>query len=230
MSDSGLTKAFEEHKVIPDVLKSGTDITRNLHVKWNDVTLDKPGQRLDREAVQGQPSLTVIPKLDDNDSSASYVLLMVDPDLTRYNDTTFGQVRHWFVPKCKVLADGNVQDGEQTDVSPYVGPAPLPAHLLIGKDRPSRYTFVLLRHTSGDAPATYDIERLKKEYEGEPGALGGESQNIVDRWKFNTQNFIEQNGLSVVAATFMFVEGNAKSGATNVGLLAQGVAEKAVGK
>lgn len=53
---------------------------------------------------------------------------------------------------------------------------------------------------------------------------------MIDRMRFNTQRFIERNGLEVVGATFMFVEGNLKSGVANLGLAAQGIGDKIVGK
>lgn len=48
--------------------------------------------------------------------------------------------------------------------------------------------------------------------------------------KFNTQHFIEQNHMEVVAATFMLVEGNLKSAVENATLTATAVAHKIVGK
>lgn len=48
--------------------------------------------------------------------------------------------------------------------------------------------------------------------------------------KFNAQRFIERNDLEVVAASFMLVEGNLKSGLTSAGLVAQGLGDKVVGR
>lgn len=53
-------------------------------------------------------------------------------DLTKRNDNTFGQVRHWLVTKCPVSATGEVIDSDGVVVSPYVKPAPIPAHLFVG--------------------------------------------------------------------------------------------------
>jgi len=53
---------------------------------------------------------------------------------------------------------------------------------------------------------------------------------MIDRMRFNTQQFLVKNSLEVVAATFMFIEGNVKSGIANATLLATGLAQKAVGK
>ncbi|EFQ35604.1 hypothetical protein CGRA01v4_04086 [Colletotrichum graminicola] len=229
-----VAKTFQEHNVIPDVLPAGTKIPYNLGVHWPAVSLRTPAERLHRDRVQEQPKVTTNFKPDDA-SRGEYVLLMVDPDLTHYNDGTFGQVRHWLVANATLNNAGDVlvddADGAVA-VSPYVGPAPLAAHLIGVGARPSRYTFLLLRHAGSSAatpPAALDAATLRGEYAGDAGALGGDAQHIVDRMGFDTRAFIETNGLEVVAATFMFVEGNVKSSLTNAELLVSGVAQKAVG-
>ncbi|KAK1955782.1 hypothetical protein LY78DRAFT_674832 [Colletotrichum sublineola] len=170
---------------------------------------------------------------DGGASGDEYVLLMVDPDLTRYNDGTFGQVRHWLVAKATINSAGDVLVDDASGavaVSPYVGPAPLAAHLVGIGARPSRYTFLLLRHPQGSGPSSTAAAALRGEYAGaEAGALGGDAQHIVDRMGLDTWGFVERNGLEVVAATFVFVEGNVKSSLTNAALLASGAAQKAVG-
>ncbi|KAK2015158.1 hypothetical protein LZ32DRAFT_616440 [Colletotrichum eremochloae] len=272
-----VTKAFQEHNVIPDVLPAGTKIPYNLGVHWPTVSLRAPAERLHRDQVQEQPKVTTnfkVPKEsplpsnvlqasplgqtavkcplfaktlasspfyqpDGGASGDEYVLLMVDPDLTRYNDGTFGQVRHWLVAKATINSAGDVLVDDASGavaVSPYVGPAPLAAHLIGIGARPSRYTFLLLRHAQGSGPsstaaeAALDAATLRGEYAGaDAGALGGDAQHIVDRMGFDTWGFVERNGLEVVAATFAFVEGNVKSSLTNAALLASGAAQKAVG-
>ncbi|TDZ49600.1 Uncharacterized protein CTRI78_v007994 [Colletotrichum trifolii] len=224
-------KILEEHQVIPDVLPTGTKIPYNLGVHWPTVDLRVPAERLQRDQLQEQPKLTTNYKPEDA-SDDQFVLLMVDPDLTHYNDGTFGQVRHWLVSKVTVSHSGDIVVDHGSTISPYVGPAPLAAHLIVGEARPSRYTFILLKHASGTSfPATFDAVTLRGEYEYEEEAskLGTGSQNIIDRMGFDTQAFIRKNELEVVAATFMFVEGNVKSSVTNAALLASGVVQKAVG-
>jgi hypothetical protein len=99
------------------------------------------------------------------------------------------------------------------------------------KPHPSRYTFILCRHKDESAPPPrFDVESLRSHYEGSPGDLGNPPQDIIDRMKFNTQEFIDKNGLEVVGATYMMIEGNLKSAAANAGLTAQAMANKVVGK
>ncbi|GJC87807.1 hypothetical protein ColLi_10645 [Colletotrichum liriopes] len=224
-----VTKVFQEHNIIPDVLPAGTKIRYNLGVHWPSVSLRAPAERLHRDQVQEEPRISTNFKPDDA-SSDEYVLLMVDPDLTHYNDGAFGQVRHWLVAKVTLSHSGDVVVSGGSAISPYVGPAPLAAHLIVGDARPARYTFILLKHASSPGlPATFDAATLRGEYEGDASKLGGDSQNIIDRMGFSTQAFIEKNGLEVVAATFMFVEGNVKSSLANAALLVSGAAQKAVG-
>ncbi|KAL0937145.1 mitochondrial 54S ribosomal protein mL38 [Colletotrichum truncatum] len=226
-----VSKIFEEHKIIPDVLPVGTKISHNLGIHWPSVSLRAPGERLHRDELQDEPTITTNYKPGDA-SKEEFVLLMVDPDLTHYNDGTFGQVRHWLVTKVTVSHSGEVIVNHGSTISPYVGPAPMAAHLVIGEARPSRYTFFLLKHTSEvSLPTTFDPSTLRGEYEygGDTSKLGNSPQNIIDRMGFNTQAFIQKNGLEVVAATFMFVEGNVKSTITSAALLASGAAQKAVG-
>ncbi|KAK1992531.1 PEBP-like protein [Colletotrichum falcatum] len=228
-----VTTIFEEHNVIPDVLPAGTKIPYNLGVHWPTVSLRAPAERLHRDQVQEQPKVTTNFK-PDGASGDEYVLLMVDPDLSRYNDGTFGQVRHWLVANATlndagdvILDDEDDDDDDDDDgsgavaVSPYVGPAPLDARLVGAGARPSRYIFLLLRRPGGRTAAM-----LRG---GFAGALGGDAQHVVDRMGFDTRAFVEANGLQVVAATFVFVEGNAKSTLANAALLVSGAAQKAVG-
>jgi phosphatidylethanolamine-binding protein (PEBP) family uncharacterized protein len=63
-------------------------------------------------------------------------------DLMMNNDTYFGQVRHWLVTNLSTSANGALIKSEGDDVSPYVGPAPLPNYLY---ERPHRYVFILAR-------------------------------------------------------------------------------------
>lgn len=253
---SQVAKSFEEHNIIPDILPAGTQVPHNLGIHWPKVNLRAPGDRLHRDEVQEIPTITTDLKVSlavihptvksqtdqntkiishpaqqpKNADTQEYVLLMVDPDLTHYNDRTFGQVRHWLVPKVKLSSDGNVSINQAATISPYVGPAPLAAHLVVGESRPSRYTFLLLKHRTAGPPAVLDPDTLKAHYEGDAGQFGGEMQNVIDRMGFDTAVFMQKNGLEVVAGTFMFVDGNVKSTLANAGLLATGVAQKVAGQ
>jgi hypothetical protein len=45
------------------------------------------------------------------------------------NDTNFGQVRHWLATNVSVNSDGQVVIPESANISPYIGPAPLPNYM-----------------------------------------------------------------------------------------------------
>jgi hypothetical protein len=50
-------------------------------------------------------------------------------DLMARNDSSFGQVRHWLATNVSVGEDGRLNIPYKANVSPYVGPAPLPNYM-----------------------------------------------------------------------------------------------------
>ena len=126
MSESRVQQLHKDN-VIPDVLPEGTNLSHDLLLKWPNATLDSPGTELGRQDTQPEPSVHVNPapqeKRDD------YVLIMTDPDLMSTNDTKFGQVRHWMATNLKITDSGEVLIPTDANVSPYVGPAPLPKYV-----------------------------------------------------------------------------------------------------
>jgi hypothetical protein len=54
-------QALIEHKVITDVLPGSLDLSYNLTVKWPNTTLTEPGEELDREETQPEPTLYLSP-------------------------------------------------------------------------------------------------------------------------------------------------------------------------
>ena len=55
------TQALREHKIIPDILPEGTDLSYDLNVKFPNATLDVPGKELGREETQPEPKLYLDP-------------------------------------------------------------------------------------------------------------------------------------------------------------------------
>lgn len=45
------------------------------------------------------------------------------------NDQKFGQVRHWLAKDVTVQSDGKVVVLKESNISPYIGPAPLPNYM-----------------------------------------------------------------------------------------------------
>jgi hypothetical protein len=52
-------------------------------------------------------------------------------DLMATNDETFGQVRHWLAKDVTVDTDGKVVVLKEANISPYIGPAPLPNYMYV---------------------------------------------------------------------------------------------------
>ncbi|KAJ9604432.1 hypothetical protein H2200_011268 [Cladophialophora chaetospira] len=226
MSDYG-TAELRDAKVIPDVLHEGTKLAHQLTVKWPTATLDNSGKDLDREATQPEPTLFLTPEVPkDRDD---YVIIMTDPDLMSNNDLTFGQVRHWLAVNVPIRDKRELRViSPSSDVSPYIGPAPLPNYV---SRRPHRYVFIVAqpRGGSGGNPTKVkvtneDLQELQKEYP----TFGGqqELQDLKDRWGFNAQRFMDMKGLEPVAVAYMLVGGTLKSAVDNLGMTVTAAAHK----
>lgn len=99
------------------------------------------------------------------------------------------------------------------------------------KPHPSRYTFILCKNKTSSFQSNSTNPDLyhslqSNQYDGLASELGSPSQDLFDRCKFNAQQFIAKNNLEVVAATFLLVEGNVKSGLRNTSLMANAVGNK----
>ncbi|QGA21477.1 hypothetical protein EYB26_009188 [Talaromyces marneffei] len=229
-----INNALTADAIIPDILPASTVVQRNLKVAFHNTTLTRPGQMIDREETHLKPTAFVDPPPEEDLLRHIYTILMVDPDLTSRNDTKYGQVRHWLISHCSISSAGEILDVKGTTHSPWVGPAPLPVRNFTGKSKPhpSRYTFILCK-SKIMPPQGSDIEVSKEmqiaesdQYAEIESDLGKPSQDLFDRWKFNTAQFLNDNNLEVVAATYMLVEGNLKSGVANVGLFANAIGHK----
>ncbi|KAI1851552.1 hypothetical protein JX265_012366 [Neoarthrinium moseri] len=121
-------------------------------------------------------------------SSASYTLIMTDPDAPTPDDPKFAFWRHWILAGLQPLsssAEGQVAQTKPT-VTEYLGPGP--------KDdsKPHRYLFLLYKEPEG-------LE-LKKE------DAGGEE--FVQRRSFKPDVFAEKHRLKLVAVNWMTVAGD----------------------
>jgi hypothetical protein len=56
---------LSQHKVIPDVLPYGLNLSYDLTVKWPDAKLDAPAQELGREATQPKPEIYLSPAVSE---------------------------------------------------------------------------------------------------------------------------------------------------------------------
>jgi len=221
---SSTAATLHSGNVIADVLASETSFSSNLTVVWPDTTLDTPGKELGREDTQPEPTLYVNPS--PNESHNDYVLIMSDPDLMTTNDQTFGQVRHWLAKDVTVDTDGKVIVLKEANISPYIGPAPLPNYI---SPRPHRYVFILARPQSGSVTIEMsDLQDLQKQYPAFEGTQV--EQDLKDRWGFNAQRLIETKNLEVIAATYMLVGGTLKSTLDNAAMTAQAGLNKVLGK
>ncbi|KAJ0120709.1 carboxypeptidase y inhibitor [Diaporthe amygdali] len=223
-----INKKLQEHQVVPDVLPAGLDFQSSLTLKWPNTILDAPGKELDREETQLEPKLYLKPPPSQNRDD--YVLIMTDPDLMADNDANFGQVRHWLATSVSTKDGGELVISSESNVSSYVGPAPLPNYI---SPRPHRYTFILARPSAASGKVEINPDDLRELQKAYPAALSGkqqpEVQDLKDRWGFNAYQLIKNKDLQVEAATFMKVGGTLKSTAANIGLTGEAVVNKIIG-
>jgi hypothetical protein len=139
------------------------------------------------------------------------------------DDTYFGQVRHWLVSNVSTGADGSLNISQGTEISPYLGPAPLPNYLY---SRPHRYVFIVASSSGKVEVTPEDLQELQKQYAAAVVGKQGEVQDLKDRWGFNAQQLIEKKGLKVEAVNFMRVHGTLGSAATNSILMGQAAVNK----
>lgn len=139
------------------------------------------------------------------------------------NDTYFGEVRHWLTSNLSTNTDGTLNLTSGTEVSPYVGPAPLPNYVY---SRPHRYVFLLASSTAPVDISASDLRELQMPYVAAASGKQTELQDLKDRWGFSAQKLIENKGLKVEAANFMRVGGNLASATTNAAMMGQAAMNK----
>lgn len=139
------------------------------------------------------------------------------------DDTYFGQVRHWLVSNISTDSDGSLNVAQGTEISPYIGPAPLPNYLY---SRPHRYVFIVASASNPVNITSEDLQELQQAYVAAIVGKQSEVQDLKDRWGFNAQKLIEKKGLKVEAANFMRVQGTMKSAAANAGMMGEAAMNK----
>jgi hypothetical protein len=142
------------------------------------------------------------------------------------DDTYFGQVRHWLITNLSTQQDGSLSISQGNEVSPYVGPAPLPNYMY---SRPHRYVFILARASGKIDVTPEDLRELQKPYVAAMKGKQGEVQDLKDRWGFNAQKFVEEKGLEIVGVNFMRVGGTLMSAGANMVMMGQAVVDKVSG-
>jgi hypothetical protein len=62
MANTQSTKqALIEHKIIPDILPEGINLSYNLTLEWPNAKLDEPGKLLQCEDTKPEPKVTITP-------------------------------------------------------------------------------------------------------------------------------------------------------------------------
>ncbi|KAG5350117.1 hypothetical protein C0989_012625 [Termitomyces sp. Mn162] len=100
MSDSShVVSVLQKEKVIPDVVPADFIPTIFFTIVWPDGKEATLGNFLTREDTLEEPRIHVIHMPSVEASTASYTLVMTDPDAPSRADPKYRQFRHWVVRK-----------------------------------------------------------------------------------------------------------------------------------
>ncbi|GAA6008656.1 YbhB/YbcL family Raf kinase inhibitor-like protein [Rhodotorula paludigena] len=206
-----LITTLREAEVIPHVLPDGVASSVNgpLLVRYPEYTISK-GEAIPRAATLSQPEI----EFPEADTSASYTIIMTDPDLLKKHDTLSGQVRHWLETGIKFDATSkrttlSTQPVARNDYVP-----PSPAHGT-GKHR---YVFIAAKE-----PAEYTGPQ------GKDYPLTGPA-DLKDRMKWSAKQYIQEEGLTVEAVGWMEVDADLAATMDNIALTAEAIKNKVLGK
>ncbi|CAN8097729.1 unnamed protein product [Discula destructiva] len=167
--------------VIPDDFKPKV----KLEVTFNGKPVEN-GNFFRAGECKTAPAVTFQPELPES-SSASYTLMLVDPDAPTPDDPKFAFWRHWIVPGLQPLSGDSSQVAEtKPPITKYHPPGP--------KDdsKPHRYLFLLFREPAGFDPKKEDV--------------GGEE--FVERRSFKVADTVAKFGLEIVGLNWMTCAGD----------------------
>ncbi|RUS16661.1 hypothetical protein BC937DRAFT_90948 [Endogone sp. FLAS-F59071] len=175
--DMNISIALKGAGIIPEVVDEfqPTTLLAIVFPNGKDVAL---GNQLEVGDAAQEPQVTFFP----DDTSASYTLVMTDPDAPSRINQQFGEWRHWIVTN--IPGDNPSLTAAQLH-TPYVPPSPGANTGL------HRYLFLLYRQTRG----TTEFAAM--------------SHERPDRRKFKSREFAAENGLELVAANFFLCENKA---------------------
>ncbi|GAA6049692.1 hypothetical protein JCM3770_004412 [Rhodotorula araucariae] len=213
MSSSALDliNALRTAQIIPEVLPEPltSSIKGEVRVHYPEYTISR-GDAIPRVGTLAQPEI----EFQEADTSASYTLFMVDPDLLKHNDSLSGQVRHWLETGLNFDATSKrtTLSARATARNDYVPPSPA---MGTGKHR---YTFLLARE-----PVAYTGPRDKD------FPLTGKA-DLKDRMQFNVASYIQEEGLTLEGAGWMEVDADLAATKDNILLTAEAVKNKLTGQ
>ncbi|KAF4218287.1 hypothetical protein CNMCM8980_005463 [Aspergillus fumigatiaffinis] len=154
--------------------------TTQLHVSFNNKPVSL-GNLFRASECKTAPTVSFSEEENNQPSSTSYTLLLVDPDAPTPDDPKFAFWRHWVVSGLKAEEANGA-----TALTEYLGPGP--------KDdsRPHRYLFLLFREPEGFALTKEDV--------------GGEE--FTARRSFKVAEWVERHGLELVGVNWMLGAGD----------------------
>ncbi|GAA5937857.1 hypothetical protein JCM1841_004383 [Sporobolomyces salmonicolor] len=206
---SDLIAHLRENDIIPAVIPDDqvANLKGEVKIHYPKVTVSK-GEHPARADTQEQPVL----EYEAAEPSASYTVIMLDPDLILHNDPINGHVRHWL--QSGVLFDGSTKRSIGSlpgNTTSYVGPAP-------GPGSAHRYIFIVARE-----PPSY-VAKQDKDY-----PVSGDS-DLKGRLKWNTAQYCKEEGLKIEGVGWMRVSPDLGAIVDNVRLTTESLVNKVKGK
>ncbi|KAG6890530.1 hypothetical protein C0995_007732 [Termitomyces sp. Mi166 len=142
MSDSShLVSVLQREDVIPDVVPPDFLPTIFFTVVWPNGKEATLGNFLTREDTLEEPQIHVSPSSSLEASTASYTLVMTDPDAPSRADPKYRQFRHWVVTGLKIppIAESSLIVKTQPSTTPYRPPGPPPGTFLLFEEPESGF-------------------------------------------------------------------------------------------
>ncbi|KAH0589897.1 Phosphatidylethanolamine-binding like protein [Termitomyces sp. J132] len=189
MSDpSHVVSVLQKEKVIPDVVPPDFIPTIFFTIVWPDGKEATLGNFLTREDTLEEPRIHVIYTPSVEASTASYTLVMTDPDAPSRADPKYRQFRHWVITGLRIppVTESSSVVKTQPSTTPYRPPGPPPG------SKVHRYTFLL-------------FEEPESGFVVPPGALEY-GIALEERRSWNAVDFGNRYGLKLVGVNLFLVQ------------------------
>ncbi|KAG6884412.1 hypothetical protein C0993_011371 [Termitomyces sp. T159_Od127] len=128
MDPSHVVSQLLKEDIIPDVVSSDFLPTVFFTPVWLDGKEATLGNFLTREDTLEEPQIHLHSRLSAEAFTASYTLVMTDPDAPSRADPKYRQFRHWVITGLKIppIAESSTLIETQTSTTPYRPPGPPP--------------------------------------------------------------------------------------------------------
>ncbi|GAA5851512.1 hypothetical protein JCM8547_001119 [Rhodosporidiobolus lusitaniae] len=213
MAPTELISQLQDADLIPNQIPQTLAQTLKGPVKVHYAgTTASLGEFVEREQTLTEPDL----EFADADPSATYTIIMSDPDLFVKNDPVSKHVRHWIRSSASF---DETSKRMMANVNPPVLNDYVPCSPALGTGK-HRYIFFVAKEPAGYVP--------KKDAKW--GPLDKPNSDLKDRLAFLTADYILEEGLTLEGVGWMEVASTAASTKDNLVLSAKAIKNKITGQ